>query len=163
MRLYPENIEVKLGIDKIKEELDSLCLSPLGQKYVQSLKPSNKADSIRKLLLQTEEFQKLLISGNSFPQKNYFDIRAFLKKSEVPGSFLGAEELFEIKLVLITILDMIDVLATNQLECPSLYDLSRKVELSDQLPGFLDSKIDERGELRDNASKELMEIRSKVI
>lgn len=162
MKNYPENIESKLGIDKVKEELASLCLSALGEKYALSISPQHKIYSIQKLLSQTNEFVKILSSGTSFPQNNYIDVRLPLKKSEVKGSFLELEELFDIKLFVNTILDILAVLIDQEVEYPELTILAQRIELDDSLAKELELKIDDKGALRDNASRELMNIRSGI-
>ncbi|MFY0652090.1 MAG: endonuclease MutS2 [Cyclobacteriaceae bacterium] len=162
MKLYPRNIEQKLGFDKIKEELRALCLSPLGVKYVDKLVPSNRVDNIRRLLSQANEFQELLAAGKSFPQSNYLDIRNALKKSSVKGAFLDIDELFDIKLFTKTILNILAVLKAEEYEAPNLFLLAENLDLDDAVHLSLDSKIDDKGELKDNASKELMRLRSDI-
>lgn len=162
MKNYPHNIEVKLGIDKVKEELASMCLSPLGEKYALSISPQHRAHSIQKLLSQTDEFKRILTSSASFPQNNYIDVRSSLKKSEVQGSFLDEEELFEVKLFVNTILDIIAALKGKDGEYPELTTLAQRIELDTKLAKELDLKIDDKGVLRDNASRALMSIRSGI-
>jgi len=162
LKSYPQNIEVKLGFDKIKEELKSLCLSSLGEKYVNVLSPQYKVYSIQKLLTQTNEFRKIISAGYSFPQNNYIDIRAALKKSEVKGTFLDEEELFEIKLSLNTILGILIFLKDKGEEYPELAALSKNIELDDSLARELEAKIDDKGALRDNASRELVRVRTDI-
>jgi DNA mismatch repair protein MutS2 len=36
--LYPQDIEQKLGFDRIREQLRELCLSLLGQAFVQKIR-----------------------------------------------------------------------------------------------------------------------------
>ena len=162
MKNYPENIEIKLGIDKVKEELASLCLSALGEKYALSISPQHKVSSIQKLLSQTNEFVRILSSGTSFPQNNYIDVRSSLKKSEVKGSFLEEEELFDIKLFVNTISDILVVLKGQEGEYPELSTLAERIELDKSLASELELKIDDKGALRDNASRALMDIRSGI-
>jgi DNA mismatch repair protein MutS2 len=162
LKNYPENIETKLGIDKVKKELASLCLSALGEKYALSISPQNKVYSIQKLLSQTNEFVRMLSSGTSFPQNNYIDVRSSLKKSEVKGIFLEEEELFDVKLFVNTILDILAVLIGQEVEYPELTMLAQRIELDNTLARELDLKIDDKGALRDNASRELMGIRSGI-
>ncbi|MEQ9287975.1 MAG: endonuclease MutS2 [Cyclobacteriaceae bacterium] len=162
MKYYPQNIETKLGFDKIKAELTSMCLSPLGTKYVDVLSPQYKLLPIQKLLKQTAEFIRIVSSGEPFPQNNYIDIRAGLKKSEVPGAFLEEEELFDIKLSVSTILGILDFLKSQSDEYPELFALAERIELDSSLAMELEAKIDDKGELRDNASRHLMDIRERI-
>ena len=162
MKLYPENIEIKLGFDKVKAKLVENCLSVLGEKYINRLKPTSDLASIKKLLRQTEEYIHVVQSGENFSLSNFVDISEALKKSEVPGSFLDLEDLFDIKISVQTILILLSFFRTHEIEFPELFALTEKVELTDSLFFELEQKIDEKGVLRDNASKELQSIRKQI-
>lgn len=163
MKLYPKNIETKLGFDKVKSKLIENCLSILGEKYVDQLRPTSDLSSIKKLLRQTEEYIKVVQSGENFSLSNFVDISDALKRSDVPGSFLDLEDLFDIKISLHTILSLLVFFKAHELEYPELFCLTEKVDLNDSLFFELEQKIDEKGVLRDNASKELQSIRKQMI
>ncbi len=139
-----------------------MCLSPLGQKYVHALSPQYNAGAIQKLLTQTEEFKQILTAGEPFPQNNYIDIRQPLKKSEVKGSFLEEEELFDVKLSVNTILGIVLYLQEHTEDYPELARMAEKVYVDRALANELEAKIDEKGVLRDNASRELMRVREGI-
>ncbi len=162
MKLYPENIETKLGFDKIKTELQEHCLSTLGEHFAKRLKPTDKLKSIQKLLNQTKEYIKIASSGESFSLSNFIDITDSLKKSEVVGSFLDVDELFEIKPSVKTILNLLTFFRAHEEEYPELFALTESVALDDRLYNELENKIDDKSELRDNASPELQTIRKKI-
>lgn len=163
MKFYPENIETKLDFDKIKTELNDNCLSYLGERYVQKLKPLSELKRIQKLLDQVNEFIRVLESGENLSLSNFVDITDLLKKSQVAGGFLDIDELFEIKLTVRTILNALHFFRGNEEDYPELYSLTRNVELDDFLFSQLESKIDEKGELRDDASAELQTIRRGIL
>ena len=162
MKLYPDNIETKLGFDNVKTKLIENCLSILGVGYINKLKPTSDLSSIKKLLRQTDEYIQVIQSGENFSLSNFVDISDALKKSEVPGSFLDLEDLFDIKMSVQTILSLLSFFRTHELEYPELFNLTEKVGLNDSLYFELDQKIDEKGALRDNASKELQSIRKQI-
>jgi DNA mismatch repair protein MutS2 len=163
LKLYPDNIETKLGFDNVKSKLIENCLSILGESYINRLKPTSDLSSIKKLLRQTEEYIQVIKSGENFSLSNFVDISDALKKSEVPGSFLDLEDLFDIKISLQTILSLLVFFKAHELEYPELFGLTEKVDLNDSLLFELEQKIDEKGALRDNASKELQSIRKQII
>ena len=80
---YPENIEVRLGFDHIREKLNAYCLSSLGQYYVEKLKFSTDYQLIDRLTTQTADFKKILESSSPWPSQNYFDVYESLKKSKI--------------------------------------------------------------------------------
>ena len=79
--LYPHNLELKLGFDKIRTRLGEACESSLGQEFVQKIKDSKDRQSIDRWLLQTNEFVRIIQSGELFPNSKDIDITAYLKKA----------------------------------------------------------------------------------
>lgn len=162
MNSYPKDIEVKLGFDKVRQLVKDRCLSTLGEDYVDRLALNTHTGKINEWMDQTREFIQILTSGASFPQTNYVDVSPLLKRAEVPGNFLDEGELFEVKLVLETLLKMMGFFRDNKEEYPVLSARVAPIEFDDQLFLALDKKIDEKGELRDDASAELMSIRTAI-
>lgn len=163
--LYPENIEVKLGFDKVREIIKQECISPLGIYYVEKIRFSDDFQLIKKLLEQTEEFRKILSSAEYFPSNDYIDTRTSLNKAKVSGAFLSEEEFHHIKLSLKTIFNCLSFFREEgkKLKYPLLYELSGSIQLEGEILKSIESKIDEKGVIRNNASKELQEIRGALI
>ncbi|MEP2024658.1 MAG: endonuclease MutS2 [Reichenbachiella sp.] len=162
MNYYPKDIEVKLGFDKVRQLVKDRCLSTLGEDFVDKLSLITNTSKINDWMDQTREFTHILTSGSSFPQSNYTDISPALKRSEVPGSFLDEEDFFDVKLVLDTLLKMLDFFEQHKEDYPVLVSRVSHIVLDDALYLSLDRKIDEKGQLRDDASQELMSIRSSI-
>lgn len=166
--LYPENIEIKLGFDKVKAILSELCVSSLGRFFVQKIKFSSRFDLIRKMMVQTEEFKLILLTESSFPNQNYLDVQEYLKRAAIPGAILQEEEFFDIKLSLTTIQQIFHFFKNKPEE--------NFIQLRELMKGAFPSHasgwenlliqisaiIDERGRVKDNASRELSEIRRKL-
>ncbi|BDD03484.1 endonuclease MutS2 [Aureibacter tunicatorum] len=161
--IYPKNIESKIGFDQIRELLKEECLSNLGVSFVDKVRFSSDFHLIDKLLKQTEEFRRILVTGESFPSTNYLDVTEALNKIRVEGSFLLEEEFFDLKLSLKTILSCMRFFKDNEEEYPLLSQLSGAVEVDLSLSSEIDSKIDDKGQLRNNASSELQRIRGSIV
>lgn len=146
----------------MKDLVKMRCLSTLGEDYVDRLGLTTHTDKINEWMDQTREFMKILTGDVSFPQSNYTDVSPALKRAELEGNFLDEEELFDVKLVLETLLKMVNFFKTNEEEYPVLSLRVAPIQLDDQLFLALDSKIDDKGKLRDDASRELMSIRSAI-
>lgn len=167
--LYPKNIEPKLGFDKIKELLEEECVSSLGRSFVGKIRFSNRFDQIRKMMAQTAEFRLILETESAFPNQNYIDVTEYLKKAAVPGAIIYEEEFFEIRLSLTTIQQIIHFFHHRPPEkFPELLSLLQAALPADRPKGWealltdITAVIDERGKVKDNASKELFDIRRKL-
>ncbi len=162
--LYPQNIEQKLGFDRIREELKKNCISPLGQGFVDKIRFSDSYSLVDKLVRQTEEMKRILEQGTAFPAQNYIDITSYLDKARIEGMLLAAEVFFEIKLCLGTIQLCLDFLnAEPDDSFPLLKEFARHIKVDRGLLKEIERVIDERGRVRDNASPELARIRKKLL
>lgn len=160
--LYPQNLEQKLGFDKIITKLNEACESSLGQQFVRKIKYSKDQKSIEKWLLQTDEFVKIIQGGELFPNSNYLDITAYLKKAEIENTYLIEEEFFNLILTFKTLDKCLDFFRTHHEDYPELAELTHPILFDDDLLWKLDKRFDDRGKLNDHASDLLFEIRKGI-
>lgn len=167
--LYPKNIETKLGFDKVKELLEEECVSSLGKSFVGKMRFSPKFDQIRKMMAQSAEFRLILETESAFPNQHYIDVTDYLKKAAIPGAIIYEEEFFDIRLSLTTIQQIIHFFHNRPPEkFPELLTLMQAAVPPHNPKGWesllteITAVIDERGKVRDNASKELYDIRRKL-
>ncbi len=162
--IYPRSIEQKINFVKIKALLKELCTSALGQSYVDKVSFSSDYKLVNKLLDQTDEFTKILTSGENFPSSNYTDLTPYLEKAKLEGSYLDEDEFHEIKLSLVTLKGCINFFQKFQDEYPVLSDLlGLLLDLDLNLLKEIEGVIDEKGKLKNNASRELQLIRNQLI
>ncbi len=180
--LYPQNIEIKLGFDKIRERLNELCVSTLGRNFVEKVRFSDNYDLIQKMIRQVDEMKNILqFEPTAFPSQNYLDVNYQLSKASIEGAFLTEEEFFNVKLSLRTIQECLRFFDKKEPEeFPQLRELvgtaflerSKDDEHIKQVQApqlairslldSLDKIIDDRGKLKDNASSELQAIRKRM-
>lgn len=180
--LYPQNIEIKLGFDKIRERLNELCVSQLGRNFVEKVRFSDSYDLIQKMIRQADEMKNILqFEPTAFPSQNYLDVNYQLAKASIEGAFLTEEEFFNVKLSLRTIQECLRFFDKKEPEeFPTLRELvgsafqerSKDEENTKQVQApqlairslldSLDKIIDDRGKLKDNASSELQAIRKRM-
>ncbi|MFA0962794.1 endonuclease MutS2 [Roseivirga sp. BDSF3-8] len=160
--LYPENLEDKIGFDKIRNLLRERCLSGPGRTFVDKMRFSDDAGQVDKLVSQTEEFRQILASEEPFPASHYLDTSTILDKSRAEGAYLDTEEFYDLKRSLETILRIHEFFRRFPESYPLLHDLSGMVTLDKSLLKKIEEKIDEKGQLRNNASRELQNIRQRM-
>ncbi len=157
--LYPKNLEIKLGFDFIKDQIRNNCISLIGQERVDKMKFSSQYDHINLWLNQCWEFVGIFNRGDVFPSSNYHGLDAYAKKAAIRGAYLLGEEFLKIKQSLETILFCIQYFSENKKECPSLFQLIEPLNLDKSVVALIDAIIDKEGNVKDNASSDLMEIR----
>ncbi len=163
MMLYPHNLEEKINFSKIKELIKAECSSSLGVDFVNKMNYSSDIRLVTKLLDQTEEFRRILVSGENFPSSNYTNIYPYLEKAKIEGTFLYEEDFHEIKLALFTLKGCVDFFNKYAEDYPNLFQLLGLVNLDHSLLKAIERVIDEKGKIRNNASKELSLIRGQII
>ncbi len=160
--LYPKNFEEKLNFDKIRKIINDNCLSSLGVRYVEKMRFSTDFDKIEKWQKQTSEFKKIIDQQEPFPANNYIDALQHLPKGQVPGSFYSEEDLFDIALSLKTIIAALSFLKKRREDYPVLFELASNIEVDAALIDAIEKIVDEKGQIKDNASPELSSIRSRI-
>jgi len=160
--IYPQNFEEKIGFDKIRELVTTRCLSPLGEEKVREMAFSSLYDYILKQLYQTREFVQIIQEEENFPSDHFFDVRDSLKKIRIEGTYLLERELFDIRRSLETINAIVRFFRQTEKSYPNLQELAANVAAFPQLTKQIDNILDKFGEIKDNASPELSNIRKQL-
>ncbi|NJL14764.1 MAG: endonuclease MutS2 [Microscillaceae bacterium] len=164
--IYPQNLEEKLGFDRVRELLKENCLSSLGQSRVEEMVFSLDYEEIACHTAQTDEFVRILQTHyeEAFPSQHYLDVSLSLTKAAIEGAFLSEAEFYDLKLSLGTIRACLRFFRKAALdEYPELQKLAQEVVFDDRLVEHIELVIDERGQMRDNASFELRRLRAEMI
>jgi DNA mismatch repair protein MutS2 len=96
-KIYPENFEVKIGFDRIREMLQAKCLSNMGIEWVDEMLFQDSFENIQNQLGETDEFCRIIREFDSFPASHFYDLRSALQKIKIEGRFLETTELFDLK------------------------------------------------------------------
>ena len=162
--LFPSNLDQKISFVKIKDLLKAECTSSLGQNYVDKVTFSSDFNLVQRLLDQTDEFLKILISGEIFPQSHFTNLNPFLEKAKLEGAFLDQDDFYEVKLALQTLRACVSFFQKHGENYPTLSALlGLLMDLDMGLLKAIDLIIDDKGKIRSNASKELQLIRTQLL
>jgi len=163
MVVYPANFEQKTGFDRIREMLLRNCISSLGQKQIEKTGFCLSYEELSVRLDQAEEFRQIILRGIPFPGSDYFDPTEAFNYLKLRETYLEADILHAVKLSVETILAIINILGKRKqedvFEYPALSQLVDGLVIDPGIAGRIDSIIDEKAEVRSNASHELKRIR----
>lgn len=164
MNIYPENFESKSGFDKIRELLNSRCLSELGKENVAACMFSSDFILIEKQLDETVEFQKIIRDELNFPTGYFLDMRMVLRKSKIQGTFLEVFEVFDLKRSLETLRSIVSFFKDKERELfPRLFLVIQDIRIFPFLYDKIDQILTKNGTIKDNASPELVKIRREIL
>jgi DNA mismatch repair protein MutS2 len=161
--IYPGNFEIKTGFDRIREMIAENCLSPMGAEMVNAITFLTDNEVISLKLSETFEFQQLLKLENYFPSEDYFDISVCLDKIRVEGSFPEVKDVFDLRRSLETVKSIAGFFKRREGEkYPVLRSLCADIKVFPYVLDSADRIIDRKGEIKDNASPKLKEIRNEI-
>jgi len=162
--IFPQHFEQKTGFDRIRAELQQCCLGEAGKTQVQAMAFSADLPEIMKNLRAVAEFCTILYSGKTFPSQDYFDLRPVLKHLTIKGSVIEQEELSELRSSLRTIKAVQEFFDKTE---PGLYPVLQEMVTPMRFDSFIlvqaDRILDEKGEIKDNASDTLLDIRQQQV
>lgn len=158
------NIEHKLGFDRIKEMVAAECANGLAERMAHEMAFESRHDRIVRDLAQVAEFRQILLLDNGFPTQDFTDMTAVLNSLRVGNTFMELKELFDLKCSLHTIGDCVKFFVREEAKekYPQLAELSTHIAFDPQLLRTLDKTLDEKGEIYDNASETLLDIRRQI-
>lgn len=161
--IYPNNFEQKIGFNGIRQMLAAHCISQMGLERAESVSFTTNTNLITKSLEQTEEFISLLQQGVPFPMRDFHDLREAFHRIQIEGTCLSIEDLFALKPSL-NVLEAILRFGNSEsaMNFPRLKALTDNIFIEKKVFTEANRLVDDKGEIPDNASPELQEIRQSV-
>ena len=164
---YPDNFETKLGFDKIRTMLKGAVLCPLGSARIDQMKFMTKRSDIEyELALVKEMIEIMQESKTPMPTDGFFDLTEQLKRLRLHGTFLEADDLFNLRRSLGAIIDLVKFFNPKEEEGRKTFPLMKAITTDVMVFPDLCRKIDRTltptGEIKDNASPALADIRRQL-
>jgi len=164
---YPNNIEKKTGFDAVRRMVSARCTSPLGEALVSGMSFSDDFDTVRRELTRVEEFCSIIREAEDYPDGAIRDVTARLRSIRPEGTFLTAGELVDLGVSLSTMSGIATFFRTHRDDSgatpyPELDDIAAGLQAFPYLAKTIDRTVDRWGNVRDNASPELADIRRRL-
>ena len=164
---YPQNFEIKLGFDKIRTHLLGNVLCSLGARRIEEMTfMTNRKEIEYQIALVKEMLEILQEQKATMPTDCFIDLTSHLKQLRLQGTFLETEELFNLRRSLGTIADLVAFFNPKAEEgrrtFPLMQALSKEIITFPEICRQLDKILTPTGEIKDNASPQLQEIRRQL-
>ena len=138
-------------------------ISQMGLEHVEAMAFSADRVSILKSLEQTEEFISLLQSGVPFPMRDFHDLREAFHQIQIEGTCLSVEDLFALKPSLNVVEAILRYGHSESADAtPRIKSLIENIFIERIIFTEVNRLVDDKGEIPDNASTELLEIRQSI-
>ena len=164
MRFEPKDVVVKLEYDKVVDLLEKETLTDMAAEMARNLMPSADFNTIDVSLRETRDFKLALEKNDRFPLQAFPDVRPELKMLEIDGYTLQMESFQGILRILFNMRDIFRYFASGPKKdiYPKLFDLIRPLSFDEALIKAIQQVFDDKGEIRPDASPDLMRIRREM-
>ncbi|PZF70965.1 endonuclease MutS2 [Taibaiella soli] len=162
MQLYPAHAAEALEFNKVAQLLKQKCRTDAALERVDQIRFHTRIEYVEKALQQTNEFKSTLGGSDHFPNDFTRNVQRELKLLSVYNAVLSGEQLIAFQQLAINIRDILLWFKRHNELFPNLRALTEKISYEKQIPEIVSSVVDELGNVRDNASKELMQIRGEL-
>ncbi len=160
MLFQPKDIYEKLEFDKILHLLMKECLGELGKEAIQALPFHSSKPILDSILQEVKEYKLSITEKDHFPLQAYEEIREDLKMLSIEDYVLPIEGLQRINNILISIQAIFKFFKNSSRKetYPSLHDIIRDVVFDPELISTIEKVIDEEGNIKPDASPDLLKI-----
>ncbi len=160
LQFYPEQALDRLEFNKIRQYLLQKCRTDAARERVEELRFHTRLDYLERALQQTHEYKMSLDSTDHFPNDFTRNMQRELKMLKIPGAVLKGDELRALQQLALSINEITQWFKRHNELYPRLRELMAETAYEKEISRIIGSVIDEAGNVRDNASNELMQIRS---
>jgi DNA mismatch repair protein MutS2 len=148
-----------LQFPTVLETISSICNTDIGKQKALEITPFRDKETLMSALMQTSEYVSSFQNNNAIPNHGFDAITYEIKFLGIEDSFLEVGSFRKIA----TISETTNVLLTflNKFNdyYPHLYAKSSGIQLTKEIISLIDVVADKYGEIKDNASPELLNIR----
>ena len=148
-----------LQFPTILETLSSICNTDIGKEKALEIKPFKEKEELMESLLQTSEYVSSFQNNNAIPNHGFEVINHEIKFLSIEDSFLEVGSFRKIANISITVNTLLLFLKKFEEYYPNLNKRAIKVEYTKAIIALIEDVVDKYGEIKDNASVDLLNIR----
>ena len=160
MKLYPESAHLQLEFNKVKELLANYCQTSHARDKALQLQIHTRKDFIETELRQTHEYRQLIAASTYFPNDYILNLSKELKLLSVPGAVLVGEQLLQIRKLAESLEKIFRWFDKERRQAyNALAKVIENTFYEKAIIEMIDDVLDENGQVKDNASQDLKDIR----
>lgn len=164
--IFPKDFELKTGFASLRNKLIDACETRLGKDLAASMSFSSSFEEVKRRLSCVSEMLSLLVSGQTMPEERIHDVVPWLQEIKAAGAFMPADRLFRLAVTLQTMHDVATFFArkddSSSYRYPFLSDEFSLLPSFQEIVKEIDRCIGKFGEVKDNASPELLKVRRAI-
>jgi DNA mismatch repair protein MutS2 len=148
-----------LQFPTVLETISAGCNTEIGAQKALEIVPFQDAITLEKALLQTSEYRSSFDNNNAIPNHGFETISHEIKFLAIEDSFLEVGSFRKIAAISTTVNFMLLYLKKFDEYYPNLNSRALQIEHTKDIINMIDDVLDKYGEVKDNASPDLLNIR----
>jgi len=153
---------IDLEFSTVLETVEEYCISDLGRQMVQHIRPINRSLELKSELNQVNEYLSSFANENRIPNHYFEEISKEISLLGIADSFLEGTSFIKISSMSENVNDLLLFFKKFKEYYPTLFSQSEDIEFNKLLSGQIKSLISPFGEVVDNASVTLQNIRKDI-
>ncbi|PQJ74369.1 endonuclease MutS2 [Polaribacter gangjinensis] len=146
----------------VLKHVSAHCISGLGKEKVLEIKPFYSRKALFKELHLVNEYVSSFQNDNRVPNHGFDDITDSVKRLAIENSFIETDAFLKVAKTSLTVNELILFFKKFQLLFPTFFELTQKIEFSTYINDEIKQIIEISGEVKNNASPELKQIRKDI-
>lgn len=151
-----------LEFNTIKEWLINYGIGPSAKNRLAELTPSSQFPSIERDLKKVDELLSIRTTGETFPQLDFEELKTEIKLLPIKNAVLSLEGYVRISRASELVNSLIYFFNKRESDFPLLYEILNHAYFTKEIIEAIDKVFDRSGNVKDDASKLLYEIRQKI-
>lgn len=166
--IYPSDFESKIGFDHLRACISDKCQSSMGREETANMSFSTNFSFIKTSLGCVAEMMKILSGNLEFPLGNIYDVVPYLSEIRAEGAYLTSQRLLKLMKMLMMMNDLVRFFESSKDEesgetvYPFLSGEFSQIGVFPFLITEIERSVNKFGDIKDNASPQLYEIRSQI-
>mgnify|MGYP003403432220 FL=1 len=148
-----------LQFPTVLETLSDICNTDIGKEKALKITPFKEKETLMEALLQTSEYVSSFQNNNAIPNHGFDAITYEIKFLGIEDSFLEVGSFRKIATLSSTCNFLLNFLKKFEDYYPNLNARATRVEYTKNIITLIDEVVDKYGEIKDNASPDLLNIR----
>jgi DNA mismatch repair protein MutS2 len=151
-----------LEFSTVLQQVSDLCITVLGHENALKIEPYKTKETLLVSLQLTNEYLSSLHNENRIPNHGFDAITKELQLLRIENTYLEVSSLKKIVSISVTTNDIIKFLKKFEVYYPNLHEFASKIEVTKAIIEKVDAIVDRFGDIKDNASPLLFDLRQSL-
>ncbi len=151
-----------LEFPTVLQHVSEHCVTPLGHNEALKISPYKKKEELHTALLLTNEYLSSFYNDNRIPNHGFDTIAKELKLLRIENTYLEVHGLKKIVSISLTANEIVSYLNKFKEYYPELNQYASQIEVTKVIIEKVDAIVDRFGDIKDNASPLLFDLRQSI-